>query len=139
MPLPSRKVKDFRKVQGQPAANREALALVEVRDPTDPGPAVVAAEVMADREPVAVTAEVPAGPVQADQVQAVEVPGGPVQAAEVPVVPAPMAEVVVAIHRNRNAGFAVFFLFLRCRIANQLNYSLIHYSITPILQYSRYD
>ena len=91
MPLPSRKVKDFRKVQGQPAAKREARALVEVRDPTDPGPAV-----MADREPVAVTAEVP---------------GDQVQAAEVPVAPDPVAEVVVAIHRNRNAGFAVLFYF----------------------------
>jgi hypothetical protein len=128
MPRPSRKVKDFRKVQGQPAANREARALVEVRDPTDPGPAAVAAAVMADREPVAVTAEVPGGQVQAaevpgGQVQAAEVPADQVQAAEAPVVPDPVAEVVAAIHRNWNAGFAVLFLSLRCRIANQLNYS----------------
>jgi RNA polymerase sigma-70 factor (ECF subfamily) len=94
------KTKDFRKVQGQPAANREARALVEVWDPTDPGPA---AAVMADREPVAVTAVVPGDPVQA-----VEVPADQVQAAEVPVVPDPVAEeeTAVAIRRNWNSVFA---------------------------------
>ena len=124
MPQPFRKVKDSRKVRGQPAANRAARALAEERDPVDPGPAVVEAAAAADRGPAAEVpgvqvqadqvqaAEVPGGQVRADQVPAAEVPGGQVRAVqvpavEVPVVPAPVAEVAAAIHRKRTAGFSV--------------------------------